>query len=198
MPPSRLLAISLGNPAPYANCLHSAGHFALAAVQKRVPSQPSFISEKYGKSRALVSSGQHFTLVQCPTLMNISGPFIFGAWKETLQRYRLNPSDLRLALVHDELEATFGDVRTRKFGDSARGHNGVKSAHETAKGLRLDRPDWGRVMIGIGRPKDRTSDVVSRYVLSPLSREQRDIIDEAGMNVATHLYRVFEAEHNVE
>ncbi|KAI1197642.1 mitochondrial peptidyl-tRNA hydrolase [Nemania serpens] len=179
----RFLVVSLGNQEPYFNCLHSAGHHALAAAQKLLaPSQPPFASEKYGKKRCKVSSGLPYTFVQSPTMMNISGHFVLAALKETAARHQLQPSELALVVVHDELEAPLGDVQVRKWERSHRGHNGVKSALLTLREyLQVSQRHWRRISVGIGRPAARTPDVVSDYVLRKMtSHEINTISNKAG------------------
>ncbi|KAI0859480.1 peptidyl-tRNA hydrolase [Xylaria cubensis] len=174
----RFLVVSLGNQAPYYDCLHSAGHFALAAAQKVLaPSQPPFTSERYGKKSCLVSSAPTYTFVQSPTMMNVCGPWVLAAYRETLQRHALQPSELALVLVHDELEAAFGAVRTRGWETSHRGQNGVKSAKKSLDSLDYSRDYWARISVGIGRPVERTPDVVSDYVLRKMTSHEKRTID---------------------
>ncbi|KAI1190257.1 peptidyl-tRNA hydrolase [Nemania serpens] len=185
----RFLVVSLGNQAPYFNCLHSAGHFALSAAQKLLaPSQPPFASERYGKKACKVSSALPYTFIQSPTMMNISGPWVLAAWKEMLQRHQLQPSELALVLVHDELEATLGDVRIRNWDASHRGHNGIKSAKNSLESQKVPRDHWCRISVGIGRPAERTPDVVSEYVLRKMTAHEINIMDnKVGPNLIRRL-----------
>ncbi|KAI1747650.1 peptidyl-tRNA hydrolase [Xylaria castorea] len=182
---SRFLVVSLGNQAPYYDSLHSAGHFALAAAQKALaPSQPPFTSERYGKKSCLVSSAPPYTFVQSPTSMNVCGPWVLAAYREALQRHALQPSELALVLVHDDLEAAFGAVKTRGWETSHRGQNGVKSAKKSLDGLDYPRDRWARILVGIGRPDERTPDVVTEHVLRKMtSHEKRTIDTQVGPKV---------------
>ncbi|KAI0532001.1 peptidyl-tRNA hydrolase [Xylaria digitata] len=181
----RFLVISLGNQVPYFDTLHSAGHFALLAAQKALgPSQPGFSSERYGKKSCMASSGLPYTFIQSPTMMNNCGPWVHAAWKEMLQRHQLRPEELALVLVHDELEASFGSVKIRKWESSHRGHNGVKSVKKSLDPLPYPHDHWSRITVGIGRPLERTPDVVSEYVLRKLTSHQFKTIDtEVGPSV---------------
>ncbi|KAI8626374.1 mitochondrial peptidyl-tRNA hydrolase [Xylariaceae sp. FL1651] len=184
MPAPRFLVVSLGNQAPYFDCLHSAGHFALSAVQKALaPSQPHFASERYGKKSCMASSSQQYTLIQSPTMMNNCGPWVHAAWKEMLQRHQLQPSELGLVLVHDELEADLGEVRIRKWKTSHRGHNGVKSVKNNMDQLNYPKDHWSRILIGIGRPEERTPSVVSDYVLRKMTPFHMKKINGVGSKV---------------
>ncbi|KAI1150071.1 mitochondrial peptidyl-tRNA hydrolase [Nemania diffusa] len=174
----RFLVISLGNPAPLSNSFHSAGHVALCAVQRALaPSQPQFSSERYGQKVCMASPSLPYTFIQSPTMMNISGPWVRATWKDMLQRHGLQASELGLVIVHDELEASFGAVQRRKWNTSHRGHNGLKSVKKSLDSLECSHDRWSRIAIGIGRPIDRTPDVVADYVLRDMTSRQRRTID---------------------
>ncbi|KAI0835812.1 peptidyl-tRNA hydrolase [Hypoxylon sp. FL0890] len=175
----RFLIVSLGNQAPYYECLHSAGHFALASLQKLLgPAQPSFTPERYGGKTCLASAGLTYTMLQSPTQMNVSGPWLAKTWRETLNNHQLKPSELSLVLVHDDLEEDLGRVRIRKWKASHRGHNGVKSVNASLKPTDFPGARWSRISIGIDRPEARDQMSVSDYVLKKMTRYQRDIIDK--------------------
>ncbi|KAI1499607.1 peptidyl-tRNA hydrolase [Biscogniauxia marginata] len=177
----RFLVVSLGNQAPYYDCLHSAGHFALTAAQKLLaPSQPRFSSERYGRKSCLASMGQPYIMVQSPTMMNICGPWVVQTWREMLQAYQLKPLELGLVVVHDDLEEDFGTVKIRKWKASHRGHNGIKSINTSLKPSDFPGARWSRISIGIDRPKDRDQNTVSDYVLKKMTRYQKEIIDSRG------------------
>ncbi|KAI5919060.1 peptidyl-tRNA hydrolase [Camillea tinctor] len=174
----RFLVVSLGNQAPYYECLHSAGHFALAASQRLLaPSQPPFSSERYGGKSCLASPGRPYTMVQSPTMMNICGPWVAKTWKEMLANYQLKPSELGLVIVHDDLEEDMGIVKIRKWKASHRGHNGVKSILASLKSSEYPGARWSRISVGIDRPDSRDQDSVSDYVLRKMTRYQKDNIN---------------------
>ncbi|KAI1161577.1 peptidyl-tRNA hydrolase [Nemania serpens] len=185
----RFLVVSLGNQPPYYNCLHSAGHFALSAAQKLLaPAQPPFAPKRYGGRSCKVSYAVPYTFIQSPKMMNISGPFVLAVWREMLQRHQLEPSELALVLVHDELEATLGDVRIRDWDASHRGHNGVKNVRESMASLKVPRDHWCRISVGIGRPAERTPDVVSEYVLRKMTGHEINVMDmKVGPSVVRRL-----------
>jgi len=181
----RFLVLSLGNKEPYYQTLHSAGHFALASLQRHLgPSHQSpFKRDK--QDRALRSDGSAYVLKQSPTSMNVSGPWVNKACKQHLaeEKEQQQPGSastlgLGLVVVADDLEESFGTVKIRKWTASHRGHNGLKSINASVKpgaypvGTRMHR-----ISIGIGRPMDRDQRTVSDYVLSPMSAGQLAIID---------------------
>ncbi|KAI1206368.1 peptidyl-tRNA hydrolase [Annulohypoxylon truncatum] len=175
----RFLIVSLGNQAPYYECLHSAGHFALASLQKILyPSQSIFTSERYGGKSCLASTGDKYTLVQSPTQMNVSGPWFAKTWREMLQRNQLQPADLSLVLVHDDLEEELGRVRIRSWKASHRGHNGIKDINRVLKMSDFPSARWSRISVGIGRPVARDQMAVSNYVLRKMTRHEKDVINE--------------------
>ncbi|RWA04424.1 hypothetical protein EKO27_g10681 [Xylaria grammica] len=152
------LVVSIGNQEPYFDCLHSAGHFALAAAQRALyPSQPQLASYRYGKKA-------------------------------------LSPHELAFVLVHDELEAPFGTVKIRNWESSHKGHNGVKSVKKSLDIPHAPNHLWSRITVGIGRPLERTPEVVSDYVLRKMSSYQQKTIDtEVGPKVI-HCLRELEDE----
>ncbi|OHF03943.1 peptidyl-tRNA hydrolase [Colletotrichum orchidophilum] len=179
----RFLLISLGNPEPYYNTLHSAGHHALNSLQKLLgPSQPAFHRGRYGGSSCMASFGPKYAMIQSPAIMNVTGKWLAKAWKETLGTR--NPADLSLILVHDDLEEELGFVKTRKWKSSHRGHNGIKSVNACLR--EADYPDskWARISVGIGRPEGRDKSTVSNYVLKRMTKDQWSVLEtDAGPGV---------------
>ncbi|KAI2635411.1 peptidyl-tRNA hydrolase [Xylaria nigripes] len=188
----RLLVISLGNQAPYYDCLHSTGHFALAAAQEVLaPSQPPFHRERYGGYTSDVSPGSPYIFVQSPTMMNRSGIFVLAAWRDALARHQVHGTQMGLVIVHDELESDFGHVRLRDFWASPQGHNGLKSIRKILDPHKLFRDKLYRISIGIDRPIDRSRGTVSAHVLSRLSQQQRETIkEEVGSKIVNCLREV--------
>lgn len=181
----RFLVVSLGNPLPKYESLHSAGHFALCGLAKVLPGQPAFQDAKLGRQACLVSRGPKHTLVQSPTLMNVSGPFVARAWHEAAQQ--TDPASLSLVVVHDELEDSLGRVRLLPWDRSPRGHNGVKSVRRALSQDRYPLSPFARVAVGIGRPTARDAETVSRYVLDRISAEQRSALEGVAVDVAKRL-----------
>ncbi|CAG9990461.1 unnamed protein product [Clonostachys byssicola] len=171
----RFLVVSLGNPLPKYASLHSAGHFALRGLAP-VLQHPDFREVRMGKQTALVSQGPKYTLVQSPTLMNVSGPFISGAWNEMLKQH--DASSLSLVIVHDELEKGLGIVKLTAWDRSHKGHNGIKSIKAHLSEDKYPESPFVRIALGIGRPKSREPQDVSDYVLGPILPEKRQILEE--------------------
>ncbi|KAJ4301989.1 hypothetical protein N0V88_002120 [Collariella sp. IMI 366227] len=128
LPLRRMLVISLGNPGAMRTTYHSAGHMILESLPDHMPlGQSEFSSQRIGRQTALTSVGRRHTLVQSPTLMNVSGPWVARAYQDTLGEHGLAPSELGVIVVHDDLEEALGVVKIREWTRSPRGHNGDKS-----------------------------------------------------------------------
>lgn len=174
----RFLVVSLGNPLPKYASLHSAGHFALNGLAPALR-HPHFTETRIGKYTALVSRGPKYTLIQSPTLMNVSGPFVARAWQEALREHGDDAaSSLSLVVLHDELERDFGVVRLTAWERSHKGHNGMRSVQAHVKQDKFPVSPLARIALGIGRPEERDPETVSRYVLGPISGEQRRVLEE--------------------
>ena len=171
----RFLVVSLGNPLPKYDSLHSAGHFALNGLAK-VLRQPEFQEVTFGKQKCLVSQGAKYTLIQSPTLMNVSGGFVARAWQEMVRQHEAK--SLSLVIVHDELEKDLGVVRLTAWDRSHRGHNGIKSVKGSLSQNKYPESPFVRIAVGIGRPQERDPQTVSRYVLDRISSENRRILEE--------------------
>lgn len=112
-------------------------------------------SGKLGESRVIV--------IKPTTLMNLSG----DAVQAVAHFYKISPQNI--AVVHDELDIDFGQIRTR-VGGSAAGHNGIKSVSK-----QLGDENYGRIRVGIG-PKTPAQMDSSDFVLQKFSeKEQSDM-----------------------
>lgn len=192
----RFLVISLGNQSPYYDTFHSAGHHVLNALQLLLgPTQPPFTPTRIGKKASLASIGPKYTLVQSPTFMNTSGPWVSATWKQLAgEGGEHDPANLSLALVHDEMELALGVVKRREWGRSHRGHNGVKSVGAKLKKAEWPGSVWGRIGVGIGRPEERDAVAVSAYVLGTMSRFQRGVVEGEGAKGALRCLEEMEGE----
>lgn len=162
--------MGLGNPGPrYARTRHNAGFMVLDEVARQVGAGPP--KRRYG---ALLAFGRHgsrlLALLWPQTFMNEAGRAVSPARGEL----QLPPE--RVAVVHDELDLPFGEVRV-KFGGGLAGHNGLKSV-----AAHLGSREFWRVRVGIGRPPTTDPQVVSSYVLAPFGvgeEELAAVVEEA-------------------
>jgi PTH1 family peptidyl-tRNA hydrolase len=206
-----LFVASLGNPKPYHQSRHSAGHILLNAVlaplAARLPrSGPAPVPYQTWRS---------------PALMNISGTKLvrqLSDWMEAVQPQpqprETAPEKLSsprptptLVLLHDEMEAPLGEVSVRRGGPEKaglRGHRGLKSVIESLRGKGLYSPPAERrvsvmrVGVGIGRPESRSPGKVAEYVLEDMHQRELDAVRAAAGPVVDILvdevYRVDEVD----
>jgi PTH1 family peptidyl-tRNA hydrolase len=161
------MVVGLGNPGrKYERTRHNVGFEVVDELARR-------LSGRFRKgwlataetAKVQTDSGQELLLVKPQTFMNLSGKAV-----APLARKRgLDPSDVIVAV--DDAELPAGKLRIRARG-SAGGHNGLKSLIQD-----LGSEEFMRVRVGVGR-KELGGDL-AEHVLSPFSREDRRLIDEA-------------------
>ncbi|EPE30051.1 Peptidyl-tRNA hydrolase-like protein [Glarea lozoyensis ATCC 20868] len=179
--PIRILVCSIGNPAPYTNTLHSAGHTVLSVLATSL-AYPSFQRDRsYGNG--VVAQGSDLTLWQSKSLMNVSGAGVSAAWRQFQRESRGEAT--KLVVVHDELELPVGEVKVRDGGASAKGHNGLKDIAKCLPGQK-----YKRIGVGIGRPESREPSVVAGYVLRRMSPAERAKIEGAWSKVEAELRKM--------
>ncbi|KAF7897375.1 hypothetical protein EAF00_005603 [Botryotinia globosa] len=179
--PTRLLICSIGNPAPYTNTLHSAGHTILSLLAPSLSNPPFQKSRSYGNG--LLSPGIPYTLWKSSSLMNVSGVGVTSAWT-SFQR-ESSFAECKLVVIHDELELPVGRINVKPGSNSPKGHNGLKSIRDTLRGQ-----PYTRIGIGIGRPESRDAGVVGNYVLRKMSVEEKRKIEGCVGKVLEELARL--------
>jgi len=179
---TRILVASIGNPAPYAQSFHSAGHVVAEALQSHL-GYPEFTKSTSPNGR--ISQGADYTLYQSPSQMNVSGKPVAAAWRHFLGTLDANEkATAKLVVLHDELELPPGTVKM-KVGGSAKGHNGLKDIIKSLGGA-----EFVRIGIGIGRPESRDSRSVASYVLSKMSAGDMTKMKTAVFDVARKLEQI--------
>jgi peptidyl-tRNA hydrolase, PTH1 family len=166
IPNSPWLIVGLGNPGDeYAGTYHNVGFRVVeriaAAQGKRINigCGPALISTK------ILVAAQQAVLVTPQTYMNNSG----AALPPVFERFEAGPKDLMV--IYDDLDLPIGKLRIRQKG-SAGGHNGIKSIIST-----LGADEFLRIRVGI-RP-DRPTGNVRDFVLSPVTKGDRDLLSQA-------------------
>lgn len=154
--------MGLGNPGPeYEASRHNVGFRVVDTLAGRVG-----MALKRCRYRSLFTKGSlhgvQVLLVKPLTLMNDSG-FTVSRWQQALH---LEPS--RIIVVHDDLDLPPSQLRI-KVGGGHGGHRGVRSILET-----MGSPDFLRVKVGIGRPRDGQDAV--KHVLGPFEEREGDAI----------------------
>lgn len=156
------LLVGLGNPgARYADNRHNIGFMAADAIARHHGFSPAR-ARFQGETMEGMVDGVTCLLLKPQTYMNESG----RAVAEAARFYRISAADI--IVFHDELDLAPGRVRVKTGGGHA-GHNGLRSI------IAHIGEDFVRVRMGIGHPGDR--DLVTPYVLSDFSKEERSWLD---------------------
>ena len=161
------LIVGLGNPGEeHQEDRHNAGFWFVDALAKQLGVR--FETEKrfYGKVAKAKWEGEDLFLLKPTTYMNLSGQAV-GA----LSRFhKILPKDI--LVVQDELDLKPGTARI-KLGGGTGGHNGLKDIQ-----AHLSTPEYWRLRLGIGHPRDlagdgRAMDVADYVLRRPLLVEQK-------------------------
>lgn len=88
---------------------------------------------------------------------------------------KLNVPICEMICLHDDLDLRLGVVKFKDSG-SAGGHNGLKSVFSAC-----NSQTFGRLRIGIGRPKDESTSI-DQYVLSPFSAHEMTLFEGSVMD----------------
>ncbi len=158
------LIIGLGNPEPeYSNTKHNMGFDTINCLANQAK-----IDITRCKFNALYGSGniedEKVILLKPQTYMNLSGQAI----REFKNFYKLSQDEI--IVIYDDIDLEKGKIRIRKKG-SAGSHNGMKSVIQE-----LATDEFIRIRVGIGKPEFKGD--LRNYVLEPISKEERQILDE--------------------
>lgn len=159
------LIVGLGNPGKeYEKTRHNAGFMtvdALATVYSFAP-----FKEKFD---GLIAEGkidsEKCYLLKPQTYMNLSGNSVVKA----ANFYKILPQNV--IVIHDDMDLPLGKLKA-KLGGGAGGHNGLKSIDAAIT------PDYDRIRIGVGHPKDGGEAVVN-HVLSRFGKTDEKLIEES-------------------
>jgi PTH1 family peptidyl-tRNA hydrolase len=177
------LIVGLGNPGMrYAQTRHNVGFWVIDQLSERwgLPLQKEKAAAQWGEGHY---QGEKVILLKPLTYMNRSGEAV----QPLLNYFGLSPADL--LVIYDDLDLPLGHLRLRMKGSSG-GHNGLKSiiAH-------LNTEQWQRIKIGIGRPT--TGQSISDYVLSPFSRDELPLAQEASEQAAAAVECTLESSFTI-
>ncbi len=158
------LVVGLRNPGDaYEGTRHNAGAFL---IQAWIASSAFRVEKKFKTELSSVSTSSGLCHVALPlTYMNLSGQVV----QSLKQFYRILPNEI--LVVHDELDFPAGCIKLKSGGGHG-GHNGLRDII-----TQIGSPDFHRLRIGIGHPKDRSK--VHDYVLSKPSTADRALIADA-------------------
>ena len=166
------LIVGFGNPGErYRHTPHNVGQLVLDGLANRLGAAWT-VAGNAQLARVVIGDATAY-LVKPAAKVNLTGAVVKGL----AEQLGLGPSDC--VLVHDDIDLPLGTVRIRR-GGGAGGHNGVRSVIEAYQSQSI-----GRVRIGVGRPPRKED--VAQYVLSPLSADQRAVVDRACAEAAARL-----------
>jgi PTH1 family peptidyl-tRNA hydrolase len=173
-----ILLVGLGNPGKeYDLTRHNVGFLCIDEFVRRSDEMEDWLDKKNLKCQ--MSGGRigdtRVIAIKPMTFMNLSGEAI----QAVTSFYKISPE--HIAVIHDELDIDFGQIRLRVGGSSA-GHNGIKSITEYLG------EGYGRIRVGVGPKKpaaiDSTNFVLQKFSaqeqkqLPNLTREVNAIISE--------------------
>lgn len=176
-----ILLVGLGNPGKeYELTRHNIGFACLDEFVAKTDAMEAWITKK--DLKAIISTGQlgdtRVLAVKPTTFMNLSGEAV----QAVVQFYKISPDNI--AVIHDELDIDFGQIRLRKGGSSA-GHNGIKSVTKHLG------EDYGRIRIGVG-PKKPARIKAEDYVLQKFSADEQaqlpNLTKEVNAILSEYLY----------
>ena len=157
-----ILLVGLGNPgSEYDLTRHNVGFLAIDDFVAKTDEMEDWVAKK--DLKCLLSSGQigdaRVIAIKPTTFMNLSGEAV----QAVINFYKISPD--HIAVIHDDLDVDFGQIRLRVGGSSA-GHNGIKSVTKSIGEA------YGRIRIGIG-PKEPAEINREDFVLQKFSAEQQ-------------------------
>lgn len=165
---SRILVVGLGNPgAKYDGTRHNIGF----EVLDNLIDDWSEDKKRKGLRAKKFIDGVEVHFLKPQTFMNLSGVSV----QAYCAYYDISPR--AVIIVHDEVDISFGDIRTKCGGGSA-GHNGIKSIES-----QLGTKDFWRVRVGVGRPTDNMP--LDAFVLARWTNEQKTALNTL-IEHATH------------
>jgi len=176
-----IVLVGLGNPGKeYDGTRHNIGFSALDHFVSATDEMADWISKK--DLKCLISTGQlgetRVLAVKPTTYMNRSGDAI----AQVINFYKFSAG--QVAVVHDDLDIDFGQIRLRIGGEAA-GHNGIKSIIENIG------EDFGRIRIGIG-PKSPARIKAEDFVLKQFNEEETkqipNLLKEVQAIISEYIY----------
>lgn len=158
-----ILLVGLGNPGKeYDGTRHNIGFACIDEFISKTDEMEAWVRKK--DLKCLLSTGRigdsRVIAIKPTTFMNLSGEAV----QATVNFYKIDPN--RIAVIHDELDIDFGQIRLRQGGSDA-GHNGIKSI------IQHIGEDYSRIRIGVG-PKTPGKIKSEDFVLQKFNAGQQE------------------------
>ena len=158
------LVVGLGNPgAEYAATRHNVGFMAADELHRRYNFSP-FRAKFDGLIAEGQIEGKKIYLLKPQTYMNLSGNSVVKA----AHFYKILPQNI--IVIHDDMDLPTDKIKA-KLGGGPGGHNGLKSLDACIT------PNYNRIRIGVGHPKDKSGENVINHVLSGFSKQDKENIE---------------------
>lgn len=110
-----------------------------------------------------VIGNKQVILIKPKCFINESGKYV----SSLLKLYKVSLDNI--FIIYDDLDISFSKLRIKKTGDFS-SHKGINNIDHY-----LGKNYW-RIRVGIGHPGNKK--LVSKYVLSPFSRSEKNVIDK--------------------
>lgn len=172
------LIVGLGNPEPqYTNTRHNMGFDVINELSNEchIKVSKSKFDAFYGMGEI---KGKKVIMVKPQTYMNDSGKSIIQFKKF----YKV--SNKNIIVVYDDMDLDIGNIRLKARGGAGT-HNGMKSVTES-----LNTEEFIRVRVGIGVPTYK--DEIINYVLEPIPKKEREILNESIKKAKDSILEVLE------
>ncbi len=176
-----VLIVGLGNPGKeYDMTRHNVGFHVLDQFVSKQSEMEDWMNKKDLKCH--IAQGQFgdtkVFVIKPQTFMNLSGEAV----QAVANFYRISPDFM--AVIHDELDISFGQIRLRT-GGSAAGHNGVKSVTQHMG------ENYGRIRVGIGPKLPEQMDSAD-FVLQRFSKAEQEqlsnLVKESSAILTEYIY----------
>ncbi len=165
------LIVGLGNPGEeYELTPHNLGFLTIDRLAAELNVEVRNRQCRALTARATIGD-EPVVLAKPETFMNLSG----GSVRDLVEKLEIRP-ETDLIVIQDELDLPFGTLKLHRSRSSA-GHNGIGSIIDS-----LRTKDFLRIRIGVA-PEHKVADGKD-YLLSPMRKAQRKVIDAVLMDAA--------------
>jgi PTH1 family peptidyl-tRNA hydrolase len=176
-----ILLVGLGNPGKeYDGTRHNIGFACIDAFVSKTGEMEDWVQKK--DLKCVLSTGRvgdsRVIAIKPTTFMNLSGEAVSAV----VNFYKIDPN--RIAVIHDELDIDFGQIRLRQGGSDA-GHNGIESVTQHLG------EDYARIRIGVGPKtpeKIKSEDFVLQNFSSAQQEQLRNLTREVLAIISEYLY----------
>lgn len=129
--------------------------------------------------------GNCITYIAKPTTyMNLSGEFVLSF----INYYKIPIENI--LVIYDDMDISLGKYKIKEKGSSG-GQNGIKNIINL-----LHTENIKRIRIGIGKPKEKNSEIIKNYVLSNFSNDEFQQINQVFSKISDVISEFSNLEFN--